>query len=995
QPHIGRAMANRRVYLLDDNGQPVPIGVTGELTIAGAGVARGYLNQPELTAERFLDDPFSAEPNARMYRTGDLGRWLADGTIEYLGRNDDQVKLRGFRVELGDITSVLTACDGVKNAVVVLSPNQQLLAYVIPSDGEIVIDELKAQLAQRLPAHMVPSAYVALEQIPLTHNGKVDRKALPAPDDSAFARTEYQAPQGEIEQALASIWQDLLGIGRVGRHDHFFELGGHSLLAVRLVSHIRSRLNRELPLARLFERPILKDLAAALQDAEQQSLSAIEPLRDGVTPPLSLAQQRLWFLTQIDPAASSAYVIHGGVQLRGALNKAALTQALNRIMARHAPLRTRFASVQGDAVQVIAPAGAQSFPLVEIALTDDELPELAPQFDLSTGPLVQGQLVQINEQTHNLQIALHHIIADGWSISLFIEELSALYTAFDAGRPDPLPALRISYGDYAAWQRGHLQGERLTQQQQYWVKHLNGAPDCLTLPTDRPRPQAQSYIGSTLSFTLDPSLTEALNALSRRHGSTLFMTLLSAWASLLSRLSGQDEVVIGTPVAGRTRTELEGLIGMFVNTLPLRIDLSAQPDTDTLLAQVKDTMISAQAHQDIPFEQIVEAVAPSRSLAHSPIFQVMFSLQNTPSATLRMADLALTPLARDSQTAQFDLSLELMESDAGLTGQLNYATALFDADTIERHLAHWQTLLRGMVADNRQPVAQINLLSESERQQVLYDFNDSAVALPTDLCIHERFEQQAAQSPDNIAVVFEGQSLSYGELNEQANQLAHWLMKLGIRPDQRVAIALERSCELVVALLATMKAGGAYVPLDPSYPSGRLHYILSDSEPVALITTTTLRSIVETECRVIELDNPAQPWANCPTDNIDPAIPGLTPAHLAYVIYTSGSTGQPKGVMNEHRGVANRLQWMINDYHLSADDVILQKTPYSFDVSVWEFFCPLWAGATLGRPQRSLLPAYTDRTGRRNRDTLCSIDVAKLCRRAGSRIVPQPAVDFL
>ncbi|WP_193747035.1 non-ribosomal peptide synthetase, partial [Dickeya sp. NCPPB 3274] len=480
RPHIGRPMANRRIYLLDADRQPVPVGVAGEIYIGGAGVARGYLNRPDLSAEHFLTDPFSTAPNARLYRTGDLGRWNADGTIDYLGRNDDQVKIRGFRIEPGEIAAALTACTGITDAVVTISPAQQLLAYYTSDHSEVTTDELKAQLAQRLPGYMVPSAYVRLEQIPLTQNGKVDRKALPAPDDSAFVRNRHEAPQGETEQALAAIWQSLLGIERVGRQDHFFELGGHSLLAVRLVSHIRSELNRELPLAQLFAHPTLNALAAVLQDAVPQTLSAIELLPDEVTPPLSLAQQRLWFLTQLDPAASAAYVIQGAVQLQGALNSSALTQALDRIMARHAPLRTRFEPVQGDAVQVIEPAGLRPFPLAIIAVTPgDALPLFAPVFDLRTGPLVQGQLLRVDAQTHLLRLALHHIIADGWSVSLFIDELSTLYAAFNAGQPDPLPALRIRYGDYAAWQRQHLLGDVLQRQQQYWVSHLRGAPDCL------------------------------------------------------------------------------------------------------------------------------------------------------------------------------------------------------------------------------------------------------------------------------------------------------------------------------------------------------------------------------------------------------------------------------------------------------------------------------------------------------------------------------------
>ncbi|OOC15080.1 hypothetical protein BM451_02975, partial [Dickeya dadantii] len=709
-------------------------------------------------------------------------------------------------------------------------------------------------------------------------------------------RTGYEAPQGETEQALAAIWQDLLGIERVGRQDNFFELGGHSLLAVRLVSHIRSALHRELPLAWLFAHPTLHALAAVLQDAAPQTLSAITPLPDDVTPPLSLAQQRLWFLTQLDPAASAAYVIQGAVQLQGTLNVSALTQALDRIMVRHAPLRTRFEAVQGDAVQVIEPAGLRPFPLAVMTVAPgDDLPPFAPVFDLRTGPLVQGQLLHVDAQAHLLRLALHHIIADGWSVSLFINELSTLYAAFNAGQPDPLPPLRLRYGDYAAWQRQHLQGEVLQRQQQYWVSHLSGAPDCLTLPADHPRPPTQRYDGATLTFTLERDLTDSLYALSRRHDSTLFMTLLVAWAALLGRLAGQDDVVIGTPVAGRTRTELEGLMGMFVNIQPLRIDLSGQADTATLLARVRETVIAAQAYQDMPFEQIVEAVAPARSLAHSPLFQVTFSVQNTPSATLALDGLTLTPLTPDGNTAQFDLSLGITESDAGLNGQLNYATALFETHTIQRFLAYWQTLLRGMVADTHQPVAQITLLSDAERQQVLYGFNDIAADFPADICIHQCFEQQAARQPDAVAVVFENESLSYGELNRRANRLAHWLTEWGVRPDNRVAMALERSPELIVALLATLKAGGAYVPLDPGYPTERLQYMLADSAPVVLITTTALNTRIAADCPVIELDNPTPPWATCPTDNIAPATRGLTPRHLAYVIYTSGSTGQPKG----------------------------------------------------------------------------------------------------
>ncbi|WP_143693226.1 non-ribosomal peptide synthetase, partial [Vibrio mangrovi] len=964
---IGRPVGNTRIYILNDAGRPVPVGATGEIYIGGEGVTAGYLNQSELTQERFVADPYSSAAGARMYRTGDLGRWDAEGRIECLGRSDFQVKIRGFRIELGEIESLMQGFDGIADAVVaapVMADGEPRLVgyYVADEAGDALSEEmLKTYLRSRLPDYMVPGIYVVLEDFPLTPNGKVDRKALPEVDGASLSQRVYEAPQGETETKLSEIWAEMFGIAQVSRHDDFFELGGHSLMAVQLVSRIRALLGLEMSLASLFEHPVLAELAAILQEDALQSkdnqLPAIVPHTTGGAVPLSLAQQRLWFLSQMNPAASSAYVISGGAVLRGRLDVEALQAALDQIVARHEALRTHFEECDGVATQVIEPSDI-GFPLT---LETQSHIAFVPEFRLDSGRLIQGQLIRVSDEEHRLSIAMHHIISDGWSVSVLISELAALYDAFIQGLADPLPALDIQYGDFAVWQQQYLQGDILQRQQTYWVEQLQGIPDCLTLPTDRPRPQHQSYEGAVIPVNIDRELSDGLRNLSQRHGCTLYMTLLAGWSALMGRLSSQDDVVIGSPVAGRTRAEVEPLIGMFVNTQAMRVDLSANPSTTDLLTQVKATALAAQAHQDLPFEQVVESVAPQRSLSHPPIFQVMLSLQNTPQIEKELSGVSLSLSDTKRETAQFDLSLEIMEVDGQLSGYLNYVTALFDEATVQRYLEYWKRLLQQMVCTPQLAVNRLDIWGDDEYQQVVHRFNQTEIPFPERECIHALIEGQVARNPDATAVVFEDQSLSYAELNRQANRLAHWLMSQGVRPDSRVAVCLERSCELVVSLLAILKAGGAYVPLDPGYPTERLEYMLSDSEPVVLITTgTLLESLGQTPAatRLVDLSSLVQPWTDCPDTN--PNIPELTNRHLAYIIYTSGSTGLPKGVMNEHRGVVNRLYWMKEDYGFGPGDVVLQKTPFSFDVSVWEFFCPLWSGATLlmAKPEGHKDPDY-------------------------------------
>ncbi|MCF5332595.1 amino acid adenylation domain-containing protein, partial [Pseudomonas syringae] len=970
--HIGRPIANTQVYLLDAHGQPVPIGVSGEIYIGGAGVARGYLNRPELTAERFLDDPFSAEPAARMYRSGDLGRWLADGNIEYLGRNDDQVKLRGVRIELGEIEAQLRQIADIRDAVVIAQEDtpgeKRLTAYYTMQEAAqaITAQTLRAALQARLPEYMVPAAYVKLSEWPLTPNGKLDRRALPAPGDDAYASRDYEAPAGEVERALADIWQELLGVDRAGRNDHFFELGGHSLLAMRLISLVRQRLNVELELAALFAHPQLEALACVVAQAQNNTLPQIVQTSREARLPLSFAQQRLWFLAQME-GASAAYHIPAGLRIVGALDEAALQRALNRIVARHEVLRTTFVQTGDQAVELCIHTEETGCPLRKYDLTTraDSSSELARlmneeaigRFDLQQGPLIRGSLVRLSDADHVLLLTMHHIVSDGWSMGVLTRELGALYASGCQAEADPLPQLSIQYADYAVWQRGWLSGAVLHKQSTYWQTALLDAPALLMLPSDRVRPAQQDYTGDAVPVVLDATLSHELKALSRRHGTTLFMTLLAGWATVLSRLSGQDEVVIGSPVANRMSAEVEGLIGFFVNTLALRVNVSDEPTVETLLSRVKACTLAAYEHQDLPFEQVVELLKPVRSLSHSPLFQAMLSWQNTPPAELALAGLELTLLDSVARTTKYDVSLDLAEVEGRIVGSLEYATALFDRETAQRYVTYLERVLRAMVENERQVVGAIELLGETERRQVLVEFNATQQAWQQDLLVHQLFEQQAQQQPQALALVCGDERVTYADLNERSNQVADVLLSLGIAPDDRVAICVERSVEMVVGLLGILKAGGAYVPLDPGYPPERLHYMLEDSAPMAVLVQRTTRDLLGAlTMPVLDL----QSVNRAAEARHDRVLPTVTPQHLAYVIYTSGSTGQPKGVMIEHRAIVNRLLWAQDQYRLSREDRVLQKTPFGFDVSVWEFFLPLLAGAQLviARPGGHQDPEY-------------------------------------
>ncbi|HEX2077660.1 MAG TPA: amino acid adenylation domain-containing protein [Longimicrobium sp.] len=950
---VGRPTANQKIYILDAALQPVPIGVPGEAYVGGAGVVRGYLERPALTAERFVPDPFSSEPGARMYRTGDRLRWKADGTLEFIGRLDAQVKIRGFRIEPGEIESVLTAHPGVREARVIVREDvagePRLVAYVV-GGGEV--EMLRAHLQKTLPEHMVPAAFVAMDRLPLTPNGKLDVRALRAPE---MADQEcYVAPRTPVEEVLAGIWAEVLKLERVGVRDSFFEVGGHSLLAMRIVSRVRQVFAVELPLRAIFEGPTVADVAERVEALRRAGLPLAAPLvaaeRTGPLP-LSFAQQRLWFMEQLHPGQAT-YNIPAALWLRGPLDTAALERALTEMARRHEVLRTTFRAEAGVPEQVIAEPFAFRIPVDDLrALPEAEREAAAREvatreaerpFDLAREFPLRVRLVRLADQEWALAVAMHHIASDGWSIGVLVREVSALYAAFARGEPSPLPELPLQYADYAAWQRAWLAGEALEAQLAYWRDALAGAPPLLELPTDRPRPLVQGNAGGRRAFHLPAETTAALRELARGEGVTLFMVLLGAWQALLARYAAVEDVSVGSPVAGRTRVETEGLIGFFANTLVLRTDLSGDPAFRQLLARVRETTLNAYHHQDVPFEKLVEELRPERVLSHTPLFQVLFSLQNAPRETLALGTVAARPLPVASGAAPFDLGLELAEDARGISGGLGYRTELFDAATIDRMLDHFGALLRTVAAEPDRRLSEVALLAPAERER-LASWNRTASPLPAERRVHRLVQAQAARTPDAPAVRFHHAVVTYAELELRANRLANALRARGVGPEVRVGLLLERTPELLVAMLAVLKAGGAYVPLDPAYPAERVRWMLDDASVRVLLTAGDTEA-PEFGGGVLRLDAEAEAIAAAGDEAPES---GVADQNLAYVIYTSGSTGRPKGVQVEHRSVASLLHWLNEHVRPEERAGVLASTSATFDVSVAEIFDTLVRGGTL------------------------------------------------
>ena len=959
---IGRPISNTQIYILDTNLQPVPIGVPGELHIGGAGLARGYLNRPELTLEKFIPNPFEDAGASRLYKTGDLARYLTDGNIEYLGRIDNQVKIRGFRIELGEIEAVLSQNSDVQASCVIaredIPGNKRLIAYIVPHQHcTPPITELRQFLKAKLPEYMVPQAFVMLEEMPLTPNGKVDRRALPAPELHSQPSDKYVAPRTPIEEMLALLWTQVLRLEQVGIHDNFFELGGHSLLATQLVSRIRNIFKVELPLRNLFTAVTVAELAHLIGQLQQQNLElsapAIIPRAENAELAMSYGQQRLWFLDQFE-SNSALYNIPIALRLVGSLHIAALEQSLQEIIARHEALRTNFITVDGKASQIIQTQTNWTLSVVDLKHLSTTEQQIASKlfaqqqaiqpFELATQALVRATLVVLSETEHLLLVCMHHIASDGWSMGVFVQELAALYNAYSQGKPSLLTPLPIQYADFALWQRQWLQGDVLQTQLSYWLQQLKDAPALLSLPTDRPRPSVQTFTGAHQEFALSGELTGKLTELSQQQGVTLFMTLLAAFDTLLYRYTGQSDILVGTPIANRNRSEIEGLIGFFVNTLVIRTDIFGDRSFNELLVRIREVCLGAYAHQDLPFEMLVEALQPQRDLSYAPLFQVMFALQNAPMSQVELTGLSVSSLPIESATAKFDLTLSMENTATGLVGVWEYNTDLFDPSTIERMKGHFVTMLEGIVANPIQPISALPLLTEVE-QQLLVEWNNTQADYFQDKCIHQLFEEQVDLTPDAIAVVFENQQLTYQQLNCRANQLAHYLQTLGVKPDVLVGICVERSLEMVVGLLGILKAGGAYVPLDPEYPQERLSFMLEDAQvPVLLTQQQLLEKLSGHQAQLVCLDTDAQLISQSSQDN---PIAGVQATNLAYVIYTSGSTGRPKGVLIPHGAIANHCCIIQQTYALVQSDRVLQFASINFDASLEQIFPTLMVGATL------------------------------------------------
>ncbi|MCP3065857.1 amino acid adenylation domain-containing protein, partial [Myxococcus sp. K38C18041901] len=949
---IGRPVANTRLYVLDSHGQPSPVGVPGELFIGGVQVGLGYWRSPHLTAERFIPDAFSDSPGARLYRTGDLARWLPDGTLEYLGRSDFQVKLRGFRIELGEVENALRSVPSVSDAVVTVRDEARLVAYLVSTSQDA--SALREALSQRLPEYMVPSAFVFLDALPLSPSGKVDRKALPSPDFVAVAR-EFVAPRTPTEQFLASLFASVLRVEQVGATDHFFELGGHSLLGTRLVAQLRSATGVTLPLRDLFEAPTVELLAkrlGALSQGASEGEAKLAPVsRTGVIP-LSFAQQRLWFLDQLQPGTAS-YNLPAALRLKGSLDVAALRQSLRALVQRHEVLRTHFVVRDSQPIQLIRPDAEVELPVVDLGGLDGQPREeearrlmreeaLRP-FDLARGPLVRASLLRLDARQHLLLVTVHHIISDGWSTEIMVRELGAFYRQFSGGEAAQLASLPIQYADFSVWQRQWLDGARLRGELDWWREQLTGAPSALELPTDRPRPAAQTERGAVLPIELSGSLSNAVKALAQREGATPFMVLLAAWQLVLSRYSGQDDVSVGSPIANRNRAETEGLVGFFVNTLVLRSRIDTQRTFRELLGQVRLSTLAAYEHQDVPFEKLVEELQPQRDLSRSPLFQVTLTLQNTPSATLTLPGITLTQLPPDLETSKFDISLLLEEGSSGFAGVFNYNTDLFDAATIEGLSRHLSVLLTEAVSTPDTQLARLPLLTSAEKQQVLSTWNETARAYPRSASVHALFEQQVARSPDAVAVVSEDEAVTYSQLEERSNQLAHHLRALGVLPGSRVAVRLDRSADLIVSLLAVLKAGAAYVPLDKAWPSERLSFVLRESAAGVLISHSDVADDLPAFGAVLLIvDEEASRISRRPTTPIASEVTG---DDLAYVMFTSGSTGEPKGVCVPHRGVTRLVSSSF--IRFGASEVWLHAAPVAFDASTLEIWGALLHGSKL------------------------------------------------
>ena len=943
--------------VLDDNLRPAPTGVAGELFLGGASVARGYLGQPELTAQRFIADPYASDPNARLYRTGDRVRRHSDGTCEFLGRTDEQVKIRGYRVEPGEVAAALRRHPTVRDAAVLVDRDgageSRLIGFVVPHDLQdgsrtTLAGGLREYLTSQLPAALVPGSLLVLDALPLTGNGKLDRAALLAvPALDAPAPEPSRPPSTDRERQIAEIWSEVLHLDQVGADDNFFALGGHSLLATQVVARLRQRLGLEVAVSALFEFPTITRLAGALEAAQPATLPLLGPAPASGPVPLSYGQRRLWFLDQAAPGEST-YNLPYALRLRGRLDADLLERSLERVVASHDALRSTFDSADGEPCVVVHPAGPVPLERVDLStLSDPEAvvrervdAEFGRPFDLARGPLYRWSLLRVGTGDHILLLSFHHIVFDGWSFAVLLDELADCYAAYGSDQVPELPRRALDYRDFAHWQAGW--GPALAAQQEYWTRQLAGTPTALELPTDRPRPPRMTHRGDVVWLALPAALTDQLKRLAADRGATVFMVLLAAYQALLARHTTQQDLVVGTPVAGRRDAQTERMIGFFVNMLALRTDLSGDPSFSELIRQVRSTTLAAYEHQDLPFDRLVEELRPERDLSRSPIFQTIFTLHNQSAPRTPLPGLTWTTEPGAVGVAKYDLSLVLTERDGGLAGALEYNTDLFDRATAERLADRFRRLLAAAVTEPDLAYTRLAITGPDEQAE-LDRWNDTVVARPEPALITELFARTVSDRPGAVALTGEDATLTYAELDRQANQLARQLIGLGVRSEQLVGLQVDRSAAMVVGLLGILKAGAAYVPLDPGYPRERLDYMLADAGAAALVTTSSLAGSTAFDGPVVRLDADRLVLARHP----ETAPAGsLDPDQLAYVLYTSGSTGRPKGVEVTHRAVVNALL-SPGQPTLSVDDVVLAVVSLCFDGSVTELLRPLAAGARL------------------------------------------------
>jgi amino acid adenylation domain-containing protein len=962
---VEKVEAGTRIYLLDQCLEPAGEDMLGEIYLGGEWLALGYEPDGPATAGAFVSDPHSETIDAKMYRTGDWAWRRGDGTLEFRGRLDGRTSVDGIRVEAEEIETALLQQEQVSAAAVVVQEagvqEAGLVALVEGKDGQtLVAEDLRRFVQEQLPQVMTPKRFVQVERVPRTANGRVDRQALICvlrAEEASEAAPEYIAPRNEIEEKLANIWVRTFAVERIGIHDNFFQLGGNSLLAMQVMARINSAFQVEFPLRRLFEAPTVAQLSTVVEHlvkagSTEKGSPIVKVQRDHFMP-LSYAQQRLWFIDQLEPA-TSAYNVPAAVRVPGAIDAKVLERAFQEVVRRHETLRTHFELIQGEPQQVIEETfnfqlAFVDFSAASVADREEQAKLLAREearqrFDLSRGPLIRVKLLRLGSEDHVLLVTMHHIVCDGWSMGVLMGEVSALYSSFAAGKPSPLHELPIQYVDYSVWQREWLHGEMMDQQLDYWRKQLVGV-ETLDLPTDRPRPAIQTQKGDRMTVVLPLGLTEKIRKLAKAKSATLYMTLLAAFQVLLYRYSRQENFAIGAPIAGRRRAETEGLIGFFVNTLVLRSKLTGQMSFSELLESVKEVTLEAYTHQDVPFEKLVEELRPKRDLAQSPLFQAVFVLQNTPPSEPQIGITKLLPFSDvEASIAKFDLTLELWDTGSEVRGAIEYNTDLFDSQRISRMTDHYQAILNAMVTVPEQLISEFPMLTEAEREQLVVNWNRTEVEYPREKCIHQLFEEQVSQIPETVAVDYEARWLTYQELHQNANQLAHYLQKLGVGPEVKVGICMERSLEMVVSLLAILKAGGAYVPLDPTYPDSRLRYMAADSNiDIVLAQPSTIDRFVESNARII---CPGSEWEEIAGNSTAAPECLATSDNLAYVIYTSGSTGNPKAVGVAHSSVV-RLVRGCNYADLSGGRKFLQFAPIGFDASVLEIWGCLLNGGTL------------------------------------------------